>query len=259
MGLQDYTLGKGKVSLALIENGVKGGERYVGNSTEFNLNIESEQLEHMSSDEGINQVDDSVTTQITRSGTLTLDNINEENLALFMLGEVSDFTQDGNPVTAESLGQAEPGLSYQLGETFDNPQGVRDVTGVTVTVDPAGTTPITAVEGTDYTLDAELGRITFLEGGAADGTKLVEVDYTPTANTRKRIVTGASASIEVAVRFISTNPRGPKRDILLPKVTLSPSGDWGLKGDEWQTLGFSLNVGKNTGQAAIYIDGRPAA
>lgn len=258
MGLQDYTLGKGKVNLAAITGGVKGGERYVGNSTVLNLNITSEELEHISSDEGINQVDDSVTTQITRSGTLTLDNINEENLALFLLGEVSDFTQDGNPVTSESLGQPEPGLSYQLGETTANPQGVRDVTAVTVTIDPGGTAT-SAVLDTDYTLDAELGRITILEGGAIDGQTDVEVDYTPAANTRKRIVTGASASIEVALRFISTNPRGPKRDIYIPKVTLSPEGDWALKGDDWQTLSFNLSIGKNTGQAAIYIDGRPAA
>jgi len=63
----------------------------------------------------------------------------------------------------------------------------------------------------------------------------------------------------VALRFISTNPRGPRRDVYIPKITLSPNGDWALKGDDWQTLGFNLKIGKNTGQSAIYIDGRPAA
>ena len=257
MGLQDYTLGRGKISLAPIVAGVKSaGERYVGNSTEFNLNTESEELEHFSSDEGIKEVDESVILQLTRSGTLTLDNINDENLALHLLGEISDFTQMNTPVVGESIGQPQPGLSYQLGETLENPQGVRDVSAVSVTIDPTGMSSIAAL-GVDYELDSELGRVTIIEGGAIDGSVEASIDYTPSASTRKRIVTGAKSTIEVALRFISTNPKGPRRDILIPKVTLSPSGDWSLKGDDWQTLTFNLKVGKNIGQAAMYIDGRP--
>lgn len=256
---QKYTFGKGRVYASLIVNGVKSrSRRYLGNSPQFNLSVESEKQDHINSDEGINQIDDSVITQITRTGTLVLDNINDENLALHQLATISDFEQVGDPVIGEALGQAEPAMTYQLGETEDNPIGVRNVSSVTVTVGPAGTSS-TATEGVDYTLNAELGNITIIEGGVIDGQTEVEVDYTPAAGTRKRMVTGANASVELALYFESTNPKGPRRDVAMPKVTLSPSGEWALKSDDWQQLTFDVTVNQNAGQAAMYIDGRPAA
>jgi len=257
---KNYVLGRGKLYFDPFAPGTKTktGERYIGNTTEFNLNVESEALDHFNSDEGVRVKDDSVILELTRTGTLTTDNINEENAALFILGEVSEVSQEATPVTGEDLGVVSPDRYYQLGSTAANPQGVRGVTAVTVTADPDGT-PTTAVEGTDYTLDAELGRIYILDGGAFDGTKDASVDYTPDANTRKRVTTNASVSVEGALRFVSFNAKGKQKDVYIPYVTLRPTGDWALKGDDWQNMGFSVEVGELEGMAAMYVDGRPAA
>lgn len=260
---KNYVLGRGKVYFDPYATGTKDktGERYFGNTTAFNLNVSSEKLEHFDSDQGVRTKDDSVILELNRTGNMTTDNIAEENAALFVLGDVSDVTQTATPVTSEALGNGGvpiPGRFYQLGATTSNPQGVRGVTAVTVTSDPGGT-PVVATEGTDYNLDAALGRIEIIEGGVFDGVKTADVDYTPDANTRKRVTTSAASSVEGALRFVSFNAKGKQKDVYIPYVTLTPSGDWALKGDDWQNLAFDVEVGELPGLAAIYVDGRPAA
>lgn len=261
MDTKNYVLGRGKLFIDPFASGTKNktGERYFGNTTEFNITAESESLDHFDSDQGVRTKDDSVILELNRTGSLTTDNISEENAALFILGEVSDVAQTADPVVGEAIGDGGvplPGRYYQLGSTSTNPQGVRDVGSVTVTIDPGGT-PATAVLDTDYTLDAELGRIYIIEGGAFDGVKDASVDYTPVANTRKRVTTSAAASVEGALRFVAYNAKGKQKDVYIPYVTLRPSGDWALKGDDWQNMAFTVEVGELPGMAAMYIDGRP--
>lgn len=247
---KSYVLGKGEV---YFDQGL--GERYFGNTTEFNITIESENLDHFDSDNGIRVKDDSVVLEITRSGSLITDNMSKENVALFFLGDLSVFTQTATPVVDEPISDVKKGYFYQIGKTTANPQGIRGMTAVNITKAPS----TVLVAGTDYTLDTALGRLRILETSVTltDGDDLL-VDYTPTANTRDRITTNNAASLTGAVRFIAKNPKGPQRDIYIPNVTLRPEGDFALKGDDWQVAGFAVEINQNAGQAAIYIDGRPA-
>lgn len=244
-----YTLGKGEV---YFDQG--SGERYLGNTTEFNITVESENLDHFDSDNGVRTKDDSVVLEITRSGTLTTDNMSKENVALFFLADVSTVTQVATPVVGEALNDVVKGYYYQLGKTTGNPQGVRNVSAVAV---KKGVTVL--VLNTDYTLDAALGRVRILETSvtvlALDD---LTVDYTPAANTRERVATNNSASLTGSLRFIAKNPKGTQRDFYIPNVTLRPTGDFALKGDDWQSASFAVEIGQTTGLSAIYIDGRPA-
>lgn len=257
--LKNYVLGRGKLFFDPFAPGTKTktGERYLGNTTEFNLNIESESLDHYDSDQGVRTKDDSVILELTRTGAMTTDNISEENVALFVLGDVSDIDQAATSVTDEDLGVVVPERYYQLGASDTNPQGVRGVSAVVVTDNSA--TPVSAVAGTDYTVDLDLGRIYIMPGGLFDGVKRALVDYSTAANTRKRVTTSAAASVEGAMRFIAFNAKGKQKDVYIPYVTLQPTGDLALKGDDWQNMAFAVEVGELSGLAAIYIDGRPVA
>jgi hypothetical protein len=248
---KSYTLGKGEIYFEQAGT----GERYIGNSTEFNITIESENLDHFDSDNGIRVKDDSVVLEITRTGSLITDNMSKENLALFFLGDISTVTQTATPVVAGPLASsAVKGYFYQIGKSTANPQGVRGVTGVAV---KKGATSL--VLDTDYTLDAALGRVRILETSVTVlAGDVLTVDYTPAANTRERISTSNSASLDGSIRFVAKNPKGTQRDIYIPKVTLRPTGDFATKGDDWQQVGFAVEIGQNEGQSAIYIDGRPA-
>ncbi len=259
----NYTLGRGELYFARRDptTGLLKGERYLGNTPEFNLTFESEDLEHFSSDRGIKELDKSVILQITRSGSLITDNINPENVALFFFGSTDALTVAQATVTDEVVGPAgigvEIGMFYQLGMTSNNPTGARKIiypgtAGTTFALKKGATT---LVSGTDYILNAEKGRIEFLDGGAvADGDTTIKATYSVAASVRTRIISGSSP-VDGALRFIAYNPVGENIDYYLPSVSLSPNGDYALKGDEWQQIPFNVKVLKPANGEALYAEG----
>lgn len=250
---KNLTLGRGELHFARYKPGtfIPRGERYLGNSPEFSATIDSENLDHMDSDHGINEKDESITLSTNRSGSFTTDNIDPENVALFFFGEKMIFAVAGATVTAEALPDVELGLTYQLGMSVTNPTGARMISAVAV---KKGATTYT--EGTDYKVDLNMARLTILEGGTiVDGDDLT-VDYTVAAHNRTRVISGTTA-VAGALRYIAFNPAGPNQDWYMPYVKLSPNGDYNLKGDDWQVIPFTLEILKKEGYEAIYIDGRP--
>lgn len=251
----NYVLGKGEVHFGQFATGTQTprGERFFGDVRALNVTAEQENLDHFSSTRGIRTKDASVVLQLDYSGSFETENISADNLALFFLGEALTTTATSTPVVGEALSDVEKGLSYQLGTSSTLPAGVRKVSSVVV---KKGVT--TLVLNTDYTLDATLARITILETSVtvSNGDDLT-VDYTIDASTRQRIVS-KSSTIEGSLRYISYNPSGEQKDYFMPWVKITPNGDFGLIGEEWQVLGFSLEVLKKGNLEAVYIDGRPA-
>lgn len=258
MAKQNYTLGRGKVYVSRFnEQGVADGAyRYIGNTPEFSLNIESETLDHYSSDEGIREKDDSVPLEVNRTGSLTTDNIDPANVALFFFGSSEIITQASVASDTETLSSIEAGHSYKLGVSASNPAGYFgiDETGFAVAVAVGGTA---LVAGTDYEMDFANGMIHFLDGSAlaTDGAD-IEVTYAVAASTRSRVISG-SEPVECAMRFLTKNPKGDDCQFFMPYVKLTPNGDYALKGDEWQQIPLSMEILKPTGAEAIYRDGKP--
>ena len=252
----NYTLGRGELHFdRFVDEALftSLGERYLGNTPEFSATIESENLDHYSSDAGVKEKDASVVLQTNRTASFTTDNVSAENLGLFFFGTSEAFTTAGGSVVAEPFTDVIKGLSYQLGKSISNPSGVRNVTAVVV---KKGATVL--VLNTDYTVDALLGRITLLTTGSTliTGDDLL-VDHTTSSQSRERIISG-STSIAGALKYIAKNPAGKNYDWHMPYVKLSPNGDFALKGDEWQRIPFNVEILKRFGYEAIYIDGRPA-
>lgn len=253
----NYTLGRGEIHFAQFKptTQVPAGERYFGNTPELSFTAEQENLDHYSSDRGVRVKDQSVLLQLDYSGSLTTDHISPENLAIFFLGESMISTVTAATAQTSSYDGVMQGYSYQLGVSDATPSGARKVTNVVVK-DDATPTAATFVAGTDYVLDADLGRITVLEGaGIANGTNLV-ITFDIAAHSRKRIIS-RSNTIEGALRFIAKNPAGEQIDYFMPWVKITPNGDFAIKADEWQVLPFTLEILKKGSLEAIYMDGRP--
>lgn len=257
----NYTLGKSELHFAKFLTGTQtpGGERYIGNTPEFNATFESESLDHYDSDHGVNEMDFSIVTQLTRSATFTTDNIDPDNLATFFFGSASVFSVVGTSVTDEEVADVVKGLTYQLGMSATNPVGARALDQVT-----AGSENITVkvgaatkAEGTDYIIDMERGRLTVLASGTiASGSDLL-VSYKTKSSTRTRIISG-NTPIEGALRSISFNPAGEKMDWYMPWVKLKPNGDFALKSnDALQVIPFSVQILKPSNREAVYVDGEP--
>lgn len=266
---QSYALGRGEIHFARFFTGTYNpkGERYIGNSPEFNLTIEQEVLDHFSSDHGIREKDESIALQVNRTGSFTTDNVVPDNVALFFFGEKTTVTEAGATITEEVLTEVEVGLTYQLGISTTRPAGAKGILGDTDDSNSGGVNPVVTiaadsnsvalVEDTDYTIDYELGRLYVMSGaGISDGDTL-HVTYTIKPSTYSRVISG-SQPVEGAMRYIAFNPVGDDIDYYFPWVKISPNGDYALKSDEWQAIPFSVEVLKRSDREAIYADGRPA-
>lgn len=252
-----YSIGRGKIFVSRFKTGTQTPEgfRFVGNVPGFTLTVENETLDHYSSTDGIREKDESLILQTNRSGSLTMEELDEDNLALFFFGAKSTVSQSSGTGTVETIADVIEGYQYQIGRTTINPTGVRKVSSVVVNV---GATTMTVAE--DYTLDLERGLITIVEGGDINTGDDIEITYNRAAASRTQVISGTS-QVEGALHFISTNPLATtKNDVYLPYVKFSPNGDFALITEEWAQLALSLEVlVPSAGGSAIYIDGQAVA
>lgn len=251
----NYTLGRGKVHFARFTSGLTPGPfRYIGNTPELNLTIESEELDHFSSDGGIREKDDSVPLEVNRTGSMITDNIDPENVALFFFGTKSTVTTVAANGETWSITDIELDRSYKIEATTQNPTGVFGISESNLTV--AINMGANLVEGTDFEIDYDMGIISFLSGGSLSGGEQIDVTYDLRGSTRDRVISG-SAPVEGAMMYQTNNPKGTNSLFYMPYVKVSPNGDYALKGDEWQQIPFSLEILKPSGGDAITRDGVP--
>lgn len=253
MAIGNHTLGRGEISFSLFKPGTftPSGFRYIGNTPDFSLTMANETLDHFNSDRGIRQKDRSIVIETTRTGQLTCDDLQLENIALFFFGSTSTLAQTSATAVTETFTDVKQGHSYQIGLTDGNPTGVRSISNVTVEVSSIAQT----IEE-DYTVDLELGIVTIVQGGGIADDADVVVEYDRAARSREQVVSGTE-QVEGALKFISYNPEGEKFDYYLPYVRLAPNGDFALKTDEWQQLPLTVEILTAPNREAIYIDGRP--
>lgn len=252
----NYVLGKGKLFFDPWDSSNNTtGERAFGNCPGFEISVNSTSLEHFSSESGIKQKDDEVLLEVTRSASITCDNITENNMALFIIGTASTPSQASGSVVDEVI-TVKKDRYYQLGYSTSNPSGVRNVSSVVVT-DNAGTT--TYASGTDYTLDATLARIYIPTTSTITDAQVIKVDYTKAAVSRNQVQSASLTATTGALRFVADNPKGTNRDLYAPKVNLKPNGSYKWIGDTWMEVAFNCEfLQKDTSTPALFIDGRAA-
>lgn len=243
----NQVLGSGRILFDRFADGTKTPTerfRYLGNSTAFSLNQSQETLDHFDADNGIRQKDLSVQLSSDMGGTITLDDISAENLAMWFLGEVATATttqQTGQTKTFNDIVRGEM-LVLGLTGTGAAPAGFGNVTAVTVT---SGGDTITAPGNWEADLDAGIVTIFPDAVDIADGDDVV-IGYTQNAVSRSYVIS-RNQSIYGRLLFHSKNAVGKRRDGLFPYVKLSPDGDYNLKGDDWQTMTFAVEILKLDG------------
>lgn len=255
-----YEIARGSVFLNPFDaNDVPTGERHVGNAPAFAVAVESETADHYSSEAGLREKDDSTLIEINRTAKMTVDNMTSANVAMFLAGSEETVSQTADAVTAEAINGVVQGRFYQLGQSTSQPAGWRNVSAVVVK-DDATPTPTTFTVGDDYEVDAALGRIRIVVGGAITSGTNLRIDYSKPATTWNRIKTGSSGQLRCALRIVANNAKGDNRDWYFPLVTLTPDGEIPViaEGTDYSSMGFSVDILKPANAEAIYIDGRPA-
>jgi len=127
------------------------------------------------------------------TGGLTLWSAPSKILSMLMLGKVVARADTSGTVTA-----AEATLTPDYWTRLAHP----NISAVTVTSDPAGTT---YVLGEDYEIDARLGLIRAIEGGDITAETEVLVSYTHSAVTGERIEVGTELTTRARILFRGTN------------------------------------------------------
>ncbi len=258
---KNYTLGSGEIYFAPFAPNTRvpaGGQEYFGNTTEFNLTVESETLDHFDTDHGIRVKDDSVLLEKNMSGSFITDHISPKNLAKWFTGEDSVIVQASASAQNQTFEGVVKGTRYQIGATTNNPSGLRGLTTLSAVV-VATPSNIALVANTDIVFDAETGAFSILPGSALvdDGDDVI-VTYDVTATSYNRITSGTEANLEGELFYKSFNGKGLRFDYYMPYVQLAPDGDYALKGDDWQQLGFTVQaLQRDNNTAIVYTNGRP--
>lgn len=237
----NYQLGKGVVYFNRKDQatGLYKGERDLGNAPAFSFSAALDKLEHYSSRGGLKAKDKEIISQITPSLAFTLDEVTTDNLALLVLADVETVTQTTLAIVDEAK-KAYQGRRIEL--------AYRGITLVTVK-DSTNTT--TYINGTDYIIDTTLkddkiGRIYIPPTSTIPDGSDVKVSYTRGAITYKKIKAFAQTQVEGFLRFVSDNPAGQQMELRAWRVSLTPTGDTALIGEDWSTLGFSGEILKDS-------------
>ena len=255
----DYNLGRGIVYFATnLADGSPKSFRDLGNAPEFNVSVEVETLEHQSSREGLKVVDKEVIISQDVSVSFQLDEINNENLALFFSGakathvnvSVAGFVEHG--MVAD--GDLELGRWYDIENAAAPSERAYDVQAADLTVKTNEAVPITLVLDTDYELDVEMGRIFTLSTSAAIATAigtgdglLVTLVANGAANDVDEVRSLTQTNVIGTLKFISENPADNDRstEYEFHQISLKPEGDFSLIGDEFSVQGFTGSAEKN--------------
>lgn len=251
----EYVIPRGRVFFDPIDDADQiTGERHFGNCPTVTLSISTEKAPHYSAEVGPGVKDADRVVRIDRTGKITCDNMSIDNRAMFISGDKSTTTQEAGSVAAEPL-KVIPGRFYQLGRTDANPAGARNVSAVVVTPE-AGGDPFEL--GTDYTIDAALGRLQILAGGGIPAGP-IKVAYTKPAATWQTIKSSEKTLRRGALRVISNIADGEQSDTYMPLVTLTPTGDLSLvtSDDAYTSMEFDVEVLTPPNGVAIFVDGRP--
>lgn len=267
---KQYTIGKGKLFFDKFAPGSKigTGERYLGNSPELTQTRSQETLDHIDADEGLNVKDESITISNDITGGFNLDSIDSDNVAMWFGGDVNRAVIVAAPGLIEPDFVAALGRSYQLGKTAEHPSGTRNINNVLISIVTPGAAPtdpvtVTPLDPADFDgnveIDLERARL-YIEGDAPDITAgdVLRVTYDQEGMSRE-IIIAKGQEVRGALRFVSHNPVGQKKDYFWPYVTITSNGDYALKGDDWQSMSFSFEVLKLDGSTErVYIDAVPA-
>lgn len=147
------------------------------------------------------------------------------------------------PVTAVAAGSVvtlKAKVGGAAGNAVTTVEGGANTSFANATLTGGATGPIT-LEG-NFEVELGTGRV-YIEPDAPDigDDDELTITYDQEAMTVEMVI-AKGKSLYGALRFVATNPVGKKRDAYFPYVKLAPNGEYDLKGEDWQTLSFALDI-----------------
>jgi len=225
-------LGRGKVYFDRLDSsGNPTGEYFLGNTPSFEITPTPEEIKKYSS---ATRAADLIASDVIRT-TLALriqgDEFSKENLAMALFGGTGTLAQTGSSVAAEDLPGVLQGRYYKL--------AYRDVSSVVVEPDGGGT-PYTV--DTDYTVDADTGRIYIVVGGGIADDTDIEVDYDYGTIALDTVLGMTETSVKGLIRFVGDPARGPTYEIEIWQASVRADGAIGFISDEYASWSLTGDI-----------------
>jgi len=210
MSTETYYYGQGRIYLAErnATTGVPGDFRWVGDVSAFSIKLAVEKVEHKESYSGQRALVRSFPIGKSATVDMTLHQVDTDNLALTLNG--SSTSVDTGTASAEALPD---GLVVGSQVSLANP-GVSSV----VVSDSTSGTALVLTAGTDYTVDADFGRITFLK--VADFVQPFKVAYSYAA--RKSVGMFTTGQKNFALRYEGVNLAEGNAPVIADLYKLAP-------------------------------------
>lgn len=251
VSLNQIVLGRGDLYFDRFTPGtlLRHGELYLGNTLEFVINVDVDTVERFISYGGQKVAVEGAVVRETYKSTFTTDNIDVENVALWFAGEAQRVSYAPVGEVTESF-SAKANRHYQLGLSRI-PMGAKFVEHVTAKI---GDTSISVSDNFD--LDYAAGRFKLVEtpSDISEGDTF-SISFEWREQTLNVVAPGKREQLG-ALRFISTNPKGPQKNYFFPMVRLTASGDLDLKREnDWQKLRFGVEARRlNPWTEQVYVE-----
>lgn len=238
---RNYSLGKGILYFDRFDaDGNLAGELDLGNAPACSLTPTVESLDHFSSRQGLREKDLSIEVSLGLTVKFTLDEYSADNLNLALLGDRTIATE--SQPAGHQVNDVITGYSGKWTKLFRRHLVNNDASPVVVT-DVAGTT--TYVEGTDYELDAVIGRLKVITGGSISDGDTLHVDYDYEATTFPVINPATVSPVQGQLRFVGHPDQGPQYEGEFWKAKLKCTSDINFITDDWGTLEFEAEIQKD--------------
>jgi len=197
-----------------------------GEISDFAVSVAIETLPFYSNRGGLKKkvIDPNISVDPTFG--FTVHEMSVENIGMYTLGERTQVSQ-----IAQSDGSLE--ISLKKGAWYD--LGYRNLTTVTI---PSGTA------GVDFIIYATLGMI-FIPHSSTLTEGTVTVTFSAEALTYERVKLYKQTQLTGPFMFMADPPIGTSMQggkLYWPKVSLKPSGDFGLISDEYLTFAMEGSV-----------------
>jgi hypothetical protein len=266
--VNQYSLGGGFISIAELDtSGQAGAFRKVGNAPEVTVTVNTESYEHSSVQAGAAAQDLSVIIDSGASLSFSLENWSAENMALFLLGTASDYTNPSIAGIVDQVicldGDLELAGYYQIQSTAGLPAfGITAVNAIAVSTTEAA--PVLLVLDTDYTVDANSGMIHLAAVsakvttaiGTGDGlTCTLTADAAATAVDLVTVLSDVEKDVALIFESINASNNNDRTYYHFHKVSLAANGDGNLISAEAGAMPMTGQVEANdfyTNRVDIY-------
>ena len=217
----NHVLGAGVVYFSTTDG---GAERPIIQTDQLSLQTEVETVSRQDSVDGPRHVDDVEIVSVRRTLIIGTNDVIDKNLGLYF-GEFA--TEDvASASGTKDIASPDAGEWFQI-TPHPQPLSVSSVA-----------TSVELVEGVEYQLDLQRGRIQFLES-FLDST----VTVTYEAEGTRVLTVGPKKAVRGQLRFISDPTAGTGYDLFMPSVVLRPSGAIDFKSrSDWMRIGLEIEV-----------------